>query len=211
MTAESLPLQQTQLPPSSPLLLVSLPSTHIRTPDACAGPSTIHTPAPSQAPHPSTPAPSPAPGPQGDPPTGVGMCSQLKKKKKKEAKNPLTRVRVLLGSASPRELPRQCPWQLLPATTSSGPAGAHRIPRRGTQRRGWDAGSQKSRVLAAGGCRRRRNAGSGCLCLAHTHTRARAHTLAHTHTRGGSRELVTGAEQMQPGLLSLYQLLPEPC
>lgn len=42
---------------------------------------------------------------------------------------------------------------------------------------------------------------------AHTHTHT--HLLAHTH--GGCRELVTGAEQMQPGLLSLYQLLPELC
>lgn len=40
---------------------------------------------------------------------------------------------------------------------------------------------------------------------AHTDARARA------HTHGGSRELVTGAEQMKPGLPSLYQLLPELC
>lgn len=78
----------------------------------------------------------------------------------------------------------------------------HANPRRGEERRGGYPGSQ-SRALSAGGCRRQRDAESGCQCLARTHT--------HTHTLGGSRELVTGAEQMQPGLLSLYQLLPELC
>ena len=148
MTAESLPLQQTQLPPSSPLFIF-IPTTYIGTPPPAQDPS-----APSTSPLPGAPSqvpPSLAPGPQGDPPR-VLQCTASPRHSLSKAPAAAKKATYQgpVESTSPTVLPIRCPSPPFPATTSSPrgcsahPALCRRMP---AGERSGEAGTRGDRAV----------------------------------------------------------------
>lgn len=148
MTAESLSLQQAQLPPSSPLFIF-IPSTHIGIPPPAQDPS-----APSTPPLPGAPSQAPPPWHQDPRVTHPRVLRCTTSPRHSLSKAPAAAKKATyqgpVESTSPRVLPIRCPSPPFPATTSS-PRGCSAHPALCTQipagERSGEAGTRRARAV----------------------------------------------------------------